>query len=148
MGTPFRELHHLCIVVRDIDRAVDFYASVGVGPWHDYPPLNQYKFEPPGNDGMLDLKYKFADIGAMQLQLVEPGVGDSPQRRFLDEHGEGVFHLGFLVDDVDSGTESAREVGLPPWITGRRADSSGFTFFDTLDAAGVNLEIRQSPRKS
>ncbi|MBQ6641592.1 MAG: VOC family protein [Saccharopolyspora sp.] len=146
METPFRRLHHICIVVRDIERAVRFYESVGIGPWQDYPPLSQYTFDPPDHDGLLNLKYKFVGLGDMQLQMVEPGEGDSPQRRFLEERGEGVFHLGFLVDDVAAATDSAGQLGLPPWLTGRREDSSGFTFFETAESAGVHLEIRQSPR--
>jgi len=40
--TPFRQLHHICIVVRDIDRSVAYYESVGVGPWRGYPPPTEY----------------------------------------------------------------------------------------------------------
>jgi len=39
MSGPFTKLHHLCVVVADIDRAQRFYESVGIGPWIDYPPL-------------------------------------------------------------------------------------------------------------
>lgn len=148
MSTPFHTLHHLCLVVPDIDRAVKFYESVGIGPWHNYPPLTQYTdFDAPNKEAFLDLKYKYADVGAMQLQLVEPGSGDTPLKKFLVERGQGVFHIGFVVDDVEAGTESVRALGVPPWISGRRPDSSGFTYFDTADQAGVNLEIRQSPKK-
>ncbi|WP_410658132.1 VOC family protein [Amycolatopsis sp. lyj-112] len=147
MSTPFHTLHHVCVVVADIDRAVEFYLSAGIGPWHDYPPLTQYTFNVPDREPYLDLKYKFADVGTMQLQLLEPGAGDTPMKRFLEDQGGGVFHLGFVVDDVDAGTEAARALGIPPWIAGRRPDSSGFTYFDTTKQAGVNLEIRQSPKK-
>ncbi len=41
MSGPFSKLHHLCVVVHDIDRAQAFYESVGIGPWHDYPPLRR-----------------------------------------------------------------------------------------------------------
>ena len=36
MVKPFAQLHHLCIVVHDIDRAQRYYESVGIGPWRDY----------------------------------------------------------------------------------------------------------------
>jgi methylmalonyl-CoA/ethylmalonyl-CoA epimerase len=140
---PFGRLHHLCVVVHDIDRAQAFYESVGIGPWHDYPPLHEYtELDMPDPDGFRALKYRYAWIGEQQIQLCQPGPEPTPQRRFLDERGEGVFHVGFEVPDAD-----AAEAHVParPLMRGRRANGSGFTYFDTADRAGVVLEIRQSP---
>ena len=74
---PFTTLHHICIVVRDIDKAVAFYESVGVGPWHDYPPLDQYtELEVPSREAFLGMTYKYADIVNAQFQLCQPGDAD------------------------------------------------------------------------
>jgi methylmalonyl-CoA/ethylmalonyl-CoA epimerase len=140
---PFSRLHHLCVVVHDIDKAQAFYESVGIGPWHDYPPLGEYtELDMPDPDGFRALKYRYAWVGEQQIQLCEPGPEPTPQRRFLDEHGEGVFHVGFEVPDADA---AEREVAATPLMRGRRENGSGFTYFDTAQAAGVVLEIRQSP---
>gem|GEM_PF-3366278 len=40
--SPFSTLHHVTIVVRDVDKAVEFYESLGIGPFVDYPPLSEY----------------------------------------------------------------------------------------------------------
>jgi catechol 2,3-dioxygenase-like lactoylglutathione lyase family enzyme len=139
----FERLHHLCVVVHDIDRAQAYYESVGIGPWHDYPPLHEYtELDVPDPDGFRALKYRYAWIGDQQLQLCEPGPEPTPQRRFLDEKGEGIFHVGFEVADVN-----AAETKIPaaPLMRGRRTNGSGFTYFDTAEQAGVVLEIRQSP---
>jgi len=142
---PFTQVHHVCLVVADIDRAVAFYDSIGIGPWHDYPPLEQYTdLEVPDRQGFLGLRYKYADVGSVQFQLVEPGPADSPQKEFLRTKGEGVFHVGFSVDDVDAAGGQARETGLDVLMRGRRPDGSGFTYFDTAAQAGVVLEIRQA----
>ena len=143
MSGPFAKLHHLCVVVHDIDRAQAFYESVGIGPWHDYPPLHEYtELDMPDPDGFRALKYRYAWIGDQQLQLCQPGPEPTPQRRFLDERGEGVFHVGFEVPDADA---AEAEVGARPLMRGRRENGSGFTYFDTAEQAGVILEIRQSP---
>jgi len=142
---PFAELHHVCIVVADIDRAVAFYDSVGIGPWHDYPPLDQYTdLDVPDRQGFLGLSYKYAGVGSMQLQLVQPGEAESPQKHFLQTKGEGVFHLGFAVADVADGEAEADRLGLPVLMRGRRPDGSGFTYFDTAPQAGVILEVRST----
>ena len=40
--TPFRQLHHICLVVHDIDATQAYYESIGIGPWQEYPPLTEY----------------------------------------------------------------------------------------------------------
>ena len=146
MSTPFARVHHICIAVRDIDAAIAYYESVGIGPWHDYPPLEEFtRLDVPDPDGFRRLDYRYAWIGDFQLQLVQPGPEPTPQRRFLDEHGEGVFHVGFEVPDADAADTRAAELGIAPLMRGRRDDGSGFTYYDTADRAGVVLEIRQSP---
>jgi methylmalonyl-CoA/ethylmalonyl-CoA epimerase len=146
MSGPFTKLHHLCVVVRDIDRAQRFYESVGIGPWHDYPPLDDFTdLDMPDADGFRALTYRYAWIGDLQLQLCQPGPGATPQRRFLDERGDGVFHVGFEVPDADAADVDAAARGVRALMRGRRANGSGFTYFDTADRAGVILEIRQSP---
>jgi catechol 2,3-dioxygenase-like lactoylglutathione lyase family enzyme len=38
-NSVFRHVHHVCIVVPDIQAAVSYYESIGIGPWKDFPPL-------------------------------------------------------------------------------------------------------------
>ena len=100
----FRTLHHVCIVVRNLESAVAYYESIGVGPWHDFPPLELFKSEldVPDPAAFLKLRYRYANLDNVQIQLCEPGEGKSPQRIFLETRGEGVFHLGFTVPDLDA----------------------------------------------
>ncbi len=142
--TPFRELHHICIVVRDIDRSVAYYESIGIGPWQDYPPLTEYtRLTAPNPDAFYALRYKLVNLGHMQLQLCQPPELDCPQRRFLDSRGEGVFHIGFEAD-VDEAAAAAGPLGLHVLARGQRDNGSGFIYFDTLDDAGVVLLARQT----
>ena len=53
--------------------------------------------------------------------------------------------IGFEVDDCDAAESEAAEVGIEPWMRGRKGTASGFTYF-TTPRAGVTLEVRQSPR--
>jgi methylmalonyl-CoA/ethylmalonyl-CoA epimerase len=141
----FQQLHHVCIVVSDIGKAVAFYESVGVGPWKDFPPMDAYELDGYHRESFLQMRYKFATLNNVQIQLCQPGQGDTPQRRFLDTRGEGVFHLGFTVDSVDESEKQGIDAGIPFLGSGRLDDRSGFTYFDTADAgAGVTLEIRQA----
>jgi len=148
--TPFRELHHICIVVRDIEASVAFYESIGIGPWQDYPPLNEYtRLTVPNPDAFYALKYKLASVGGFQLQLCQPPELDCPQRRFLDSRGEGVFHIGFESDldsDLDETAAAGAGLGLNVLARGQRDNGSGFIYFDTADDAGVVLLARKTAR--
>jgi methylmalonyl-CoA/ethylmalonyl-CoA epimerase len=148
--TPFRELHHICIVVRDIEASVAFYESIGIGPWQDYPPLTEYtRLTVPNPDAFYALKYKLASVGSFQLQLCQPPELDCPQRRFLDSRGEGVFHIGFESDldsDLDETAAAGASLGLNVLARGQRDNGSGFIYFDTADDAGVVLLARKTAR--
>ncbi|MBN3756023.1 lactoylglutathione lyase [Paraburkholderia sp. Tr-20389] len=141
----FRQLHDVCIVVRDIEDAVKFYESTGVGPWKDFPPMDAYELNGYNREAFLQLRYKFATCDNVQIQLCQPGQGDTPQRRFLGTCGEGVFHLGFMVDDVDAAQQQGVDAGLPLLGSGRLDDRSGFTYFNTAEkGAGVTLVVRKA----
>ncbi|MCE3271245.1 MAG: glyoxalase [Ramlibacter sp.] len=147
MSHPFNQLHHLCIVVHDLEKAVRYYEKLGMGPWFDYPKGGRYvEFDVPNRAASDAMKYKCLDLENVQIQLCQPPAGDSPQRQFLDKHGEGVYHLGFEVADRDLAEAQGRALGLGVIARGKRDDGSGFAYFDTREGAGVVLEIRKTPR--
>lgn len=140
----FDKLHHVCIVVADIDKAQAFYESAGIGPWQAYPPLKEYTdLSVPNPDAFFELKYRVCNLPNVQLQLCEPDDQPSPQRAFLDSKGEGVFHLGFEVPDADAAEKAS---GLPVLMRGRRENRTGFTYYDTARNGGVVLLTRATPK--
>jgi methylmalonyl-CoA/ethylmalonyl-CoA epimerase len=146
--TPFSQLHHIAIVVKNLDRAVEYFSSLGIGPFQDYPPMRDYvRVNVPDKEAFYALTIKQTQIGPVALQLIQPGEGKTIYKDFLEREGEGVFHLGFVVDDVDREEAKLRAHGLRVLSSGRRADGSGFTYFDTGDKAGVVLLIRQNALK-
>lgn len=143
---PFSVLHHLSLVVRDINATVGFLESVGIGPFFEYPPLSEYtQLNVPDQEGFFNTIIKCVQIGPVQLQLVQPGAGRSIYKDFLEKNGEGVFHLGFVVPDIDTSESKVKTMGLKVISSGRRANGSGFAYFDTAEKCGVTLLVRQSP---
>lgn len=146
MTEMFHRLHHVCLVVHDIDRAQAYYESLGIGPWIAYPPLADYTdLSVPDRDGFLDLRYRVCTVGPVQLQLCQPGHDATPQRAFLDSKGEGVYHLGFEVADADAAEAEGLAAGLSFLARGRRDTGTGFDYWDTADQAGVVLLTRSTP---
>jgi len=143
--SPFFRLHHVAILVKDIERAVKFYESLGIGP-----------FVAPAEHGIVNktlrgkaitgkVVVREASIEPVVLQLVQYLEGEHIAKEFIDKKGEGVCHLGFVVDNIDSAEDKAVKMGLKVTQRGRRTDGSGHAFFDTLALGGVVLEIRQDP---
>ena len=142
--TPFRQLHHICTVVHDLDKTVAYYESIGIGPWQDYPPLTEFtNLDVPNPQAFHSLRYRFVNLDNVQLQLCQPPQLDCPQRRFLDTHGEGVFHIGF-ESDIDTAARQGEALGLQVSMRGQRPNGSGFMYFDTLDQAAVVLMARRT----
>lgn len=149
MNTVLNKLHHICLVVHNIDKTQAYYESIGIGPWTAYPPLSEYaELQVPHRDGFLNLQYRICNLPNVQLQLCQPSAEPSPQRLHLDAKGEGVFHVGFEVADADSAEEDAKAHGLTVLMRGRRVNRSGFTYYDTGREAAVNLLTRATNQAS
>ncbi|RUU53571.1 VOC family protein [Mesorhizobium sp. M2C.T.Ca.TU.002.02.1.1] len=139
----FDKLHHICIVVHDIDKAQAYYDSIGIGPWEAYPPLTEYEeLQVPSPKGFVAMQYRICNLPNVQLQLCQPSHDPTPQRIHLDTKGEGVFHIGFEVRDADAAEAEAERDGLSVLMRGRRENRTGFTYYDTADKAGVILLTR------
>ncbi|MGX5849173.1 VOC family protein [Mesorhizobium sp. PL10] len=139
----FDKLHHICIVVHDIDKAQAYHESIGIGPWEAYPPLTEYEeLQVPSPKGFMTMQYRICNLPNVQLQLCQPSHDPSPQRIHLDTKGEGVFHIGFEVRDADVAESKAEADGLSVLMRGRRENRTGFTYYDTAEKAGVVLLTR------
>lgn len=144
MAAPFRKLHHICIVVRDMEASVAYYESLGMGPWEPFPPMTDIvDLNMPDDEAFLAIEYRYLALENVVIQLCAPPPGASPQRAFLETRGEGVFQIGF-ESSLAAGEAEAAEVGLSVLMSGRRTNGTGFTYFDTLDDTGVVWMIRQT----
>lgn len=142
--SAFARLHHITIVVKDLEKAIKFYESVGIGPFVIHPSFKDVRFdEKPGFYKMV----KIAKMGEIELQLVQPNKQEGLQKTFLEQKGEGVEHIGFVVEDVDKEERKLKGLGVPILESKREANGFGYTFFDTSSTAGVTLLIRQNPKK-
>ena len=146
---PFSKPHHICMVVKDIEKTKGYYESIGIGPWLEYPPLVEYtKLNVIDEKGFFASRFVYTKIGDLQLQLVQPGEGKTIYKEFLEKKGEGVFHIGFEVDDIDTADKQLTDNGLKILSSGRREDGSGFSYYDTRQHTGVTLLVRQTKIES
>jgi methylmalonyl-CoA/ethylmalonyl-CoA epimerase len=148
-NNAFGKPHHICIVVNDIEKTKSYYESIGIGPWIEYPPLVEYtKLNVIDEEGFFASRFVYTKIGDLQLQLVQPGEGKTIYKEFLEKNGEGVFHIGFEVADINTVEKQLTDNGMKILASGRRDDGSGFSYYDTRQHAGVTLLIRQTKNEA
>ena len=108
------KLSHIGIVVRDLDKAVDYYSSVfGLGPFRtDVYELKPFMYR--GKPANARVKAAIAYSGSVFIELVEVLEGETPHTEFLKEKGEGIQHVAFLVRDLDQKLEELGKSGIEP----------------------------------
>ena len=96
-----KRIHHIDHVVRDLDRAVEQYRKL-----FDVPIDKQ---EPLPSRGVLTARFLLSDTWVV---LVQPIRDDSPVKRFLDNHGEGFYHIAYEVDDLPAMVSHLKTQGV------------------------------------
>jgi Glyoxalase/Bleomycin resistance protein/Dioxygenase superfamily len=134
------------VVVRDVDRTVALLSDVfGIGPFRvmDWPPADRPNLKRfyHGKLSNYTSRMAWADLGAIELELIQPLEGQSIFREYLDNHGEGIHHLKFIVSDIESVIEHLSKIGIEASQRGeglRRGTE--WAFFDTERLLGFGIE--------
>jgi catechol 2,3-dioxygenase-like lactoylglutathione lyase family enzyme len=87
--STFSSVHQIGVIVRDIDEAVAFYEDLGIGPFEapkgPAPIFDRQVYGKPAPD--VKNRIGTTQMGAVQLELVQPVSGKSLQMEFLEKHG-------------------------------------------------------------
>ena len=106
------EIHHIGVVVEDMNRAVDYYSKFGLGPFR-ITEISRSSESTKSEPSKYKLKLAFAKmIGSMAMELIQVVDGNPSYRKFLEKHGEGMHHLAFIVDDADAETDKWAKQGI------------------------------------
>ncbi|HJX69822.1 MAG TPA: VOC family protein [Dehalococcoidia bacterium] len=142
---PFSKVDQIGVIVRDMDKAIEYYQDLGIGP---FKPMGTIAVDRRVYGKVVtDVKnlIRVTQMGQVQLELIQPLAGQSIQREFLDRHGEGINHLGFFVDDVDEETAKMTQKGFKVIANTRYVGGGGGDYFDTGKVGGVLFEVIQWP---
>jgi methylmalonyl-CoA/ethylmalonyl-CoA epimerase len=135
LGDPY----HIGIAVRDIEKAITRLDELlGIAPWGRIDAEVEAVFR--GSQTVSGVRSAFARLGSMYVELVEPTVGEFPAKTFLDERGEGIYHVGYWVDDIVSALQKAEKVGLSvEWAF--PSDRPQVVYLDAASTLGIHIEF-------
>ena len=128
-------------MVKDIEKATEGYSTVlGLKPW---------------KRGVTDVpetgcRSNFIPLGEQSILLIQPVVPATPIARFLEEHGEGLFNVCLLVDDLAEEIKSLRASGA---LVTNPVDLTSFpwpmreAWIERESTMGVNINLIESVKK-
>jgi|SRR5580704_4548601 methylmalonyl-CoA/ethylmalonyl-CoA epimerase len=140
----FRKVLQVGLVVRDSEAtARRYWEDFGIGPWRFYTidPTNTTNMRFRGRPVRHSFRAALATFGDLTLELIEPLDGASVYSEHLQQHGEGLHHLAFAVDDYDSARERLEKNGFGEVQAGRPHDVNDYAYFDTVKALGFITEL-------
>jgi catechol 2,3-dioxygenase-like lactoylglutathione lyase family enzyme len=136
-------VYQLGYVVRDIEKACEFYeATYGVGPFTVIPEVDMDGAILRGKPVETRIKVAFAKSDKLEIEFIQPLQGKNLYTEFLDAKGDGIHHLGFVVDDMNAWKTQFAAKGFEP-VFHRDMGVMEFAYFDTSMVGGLMLELLQ-----
>ena len=127
------EVRQVGIIVRDSQKVADYLENV-IG----LPPFRIA--DGPAGPG-IKAKLAFSQAGAVEVELIQITEGESIHTDFFKEHGEGIHHISFFVQDFDRAIEdfAKRDIGI--MMQGVSPRGIRYAFMDTAPKVGFIFEI-------
>jgi methylmalonyl-CoA/ethylmalonyl-CoA epimerase len=127
------KIDHLGIAVRDLEKAVRTYRTLGfeVESVHEVPTEK--------------VRAAFLPVGESRLELLEPTEPGSVLARFLEKRS-GLHHVCLLVEDIEASLAELKAAGVALIDERPRPGAGGsrVAFVHPRAADGVLLELKQA----
>lgn len=132
------------IIVEDIGRAIEFYTSVfGIGPF----AVREVELDDVIYRGRLCHCRQinaFAQLGPIQIELIQPLEGESPHADFLMKNGGGLEHLRFQVANLNAVLVELGRRGIEPiYYKSFPRYGMAFAYLDSAKVGGILFELMQ-----
>jgi len=137
------------IVVEDAEEtAKNYWDLLGVGPWTliDFKPPQLGKGTFHGVDlhdeVNVHVKAAIAQLGELQIELLQPVRGPSTHREFLKTKGQGIHHVSFdQIEDFDEMVSGFSRIGIETETSGLLGGSITFAYLATQKDLGTIFEV-------
>ena len=146
MSNPILNPAAICqiaLVVNDIERVAKNYATVfgvPVPPVIESGPASETQIAYRGKTTPGRAKLAFFNLGALQLELIEPIDGPSTWREVLDKNGPGLHHIAFKVPNSQQTSQALEKIGATTVQTGDFT-TGNYSYVDATQPLSAMLEL-------
>jgi methylmalonyl-CoA epimerase len=134
-GRTFSRIHHVAVIVRDIEASLAFYRDALGLPVSLVLPIE--------HDEVI---IAFLDIGDSKIELVQPTSSTTGVARFLEKKGEGFHHVCLETPDVDATLAELAQDGVELIDQEARRGAEGpVAFLHPRSCNGVLVEFIEAP---
>ena len=125
-------IEHIGIAVNNIDEAIKYYEGV-LG-------LKCYAVEEVKDQ---KVKTAFFKVGQTKIELLESTDAEGPIGKFIEKKGEGIHHIAFKVNDLQSALNEAAEKNVRLIDSNPRKGAEGLNiaFLHPKSTHGVLTEL-------
>jgi hypothetical protein len=131
-------------VVHDLDRAVQSWLAVGVGPWfviRNVPLDCVYR----GEACAVTVTTALTNIGDMQIEVIaQQDSTPSIYTEFLASGREGYHQIAWWTDDFDGSTTAAAAAGWPVVWSGTGPGGLRFAYAEPAGGVATVYEISET----
>ena len=140
-----KSLDHVCILVKDIDQAIERYTTIlSVTA----PQVLEQKIEKQesfaGQDRYLSAFFRPLGDGC-NIQLLQPLNPDSPLYKRLERHGEHIHHMAFTSPHLEETARLLKEKGVSlhsdQWVSDPDKPDMRWTWILPGYAHGALIEV-------
>jgi methylmalonyl-CoA epimerase len=130
-----KSIHHVAVVVHDLDQALVFY--------RDALGLEVADRRPVPEEGV---EIAFLPMGEAEIELLQPLTEEGGVARFLEKRGEGLHHICLALDDIDTAMDRLESAGAhvlseEPQVG---ADGTRYVFVHPESTHGVLVELYEA----
>ena len=129
-----RKIEHIGIAVKSIEESNVIFEKLFNTP--------AYKEEEVESEGV---KTSFFRVGPNKIELLEATKEDSPIAKFIEKKGEGIHHIAFDVEDINSEVDRLKKEGFVVLneTPKKGADNKWVVFLHPKSTNGVLIELCQ-----
>jgi methylmalonyl-CoA/ethylmalonyl-CoA epimerase len=94
-------IEHIGIAVKSLDEAIPFYEKMLGTECYAIEEVKDQK-----------VRTAFLKIGQTKIELLESTDTEGPIGKFIEKRGEGIHHIAYAVENIESHLEEAEDAGV------------------------------------